>query len=116
MTDSETSNGSSATARCRVDGTSKRDIRALTEPIVVVERKKEPGLFDVYNAEGDRYLVDGDTGACTCKDAEYNQPENGCKHTRRVALWTGEREIPEWVNVDGLDYHLRRHLAEEGRL
>jgi len=71
-----------------IAATEKRTIRTLTEALAVVER--EPGLFRVYGEDGTEYTVDGDTGACTCPDAEYN-PADGeeCKHARGTAGGVG---------------------------
>ena len=49
-----------------------------------------PELYWVYSEEGREYTVDAETRACTCPDARYNNPEGGCKHARRVALWRGD--------------------------
>ncbi|WP_049948004.1 hypothetical protein [Candidatus Halobonum tyrrellensis] len=45
---------------------SDREIRALTERLVVLDRGA-PGLFTVFSEEGTEYTVDiHDGGACTC--------------------------------------------------
>ena len=107
-------NGKKATARRRAPGTEKRTVRALAEPLSVVE--EAPDLFTVYSVEGTRYTVDADTESCTCPDAEYNQPDGGCKHVRVVRFWMGREEIPSFVNRDALGFHLRYYLEAEGRL
>ena len=78
-----------------------RTVRALTDYLLVVE--DAPGLFRVYGEDGDEYTVDAETGACTCPDAEYRDPDGGCKHVRRVAFHTGERAVPAWVDRDAVD-------------
>ena len=99
-----------ATVRRRVPGAEKRTIRALHEPLAVVEQA--PGLFTVYSHEGTPYTVDPDTESCTCPDAEYNDPLGGCKHVRVVSFWVGERELPHFVDREALGFHLRRYLDE----
>ena len=106
--------GPTATARRRTPGTEKRTVRALAEPLAVVE--EAPDLFTVYSVEGTRYTVDAGTESCSCPDMQYNQLENGCKHVRVVRFWMGREEIPSFVNRDGLGFHLRYHLEAEGRL
>ena len=81
--------------------TARRDIRALSELLAVYEFA--PGMYWVYSEEGREYTVDAETGSCTCPDAQYNEPTGGCKHARRVALWRGDKQVPEWVNLDAVD-------------
>lgn len=54
-----------------------------------------PGMFEVYNGDGESYVVDLVSGACTCPDAEYHEPEDGCKHLRRVEMEAGIRDVPQ---------------------
>ena len=89
-----------------------RTVRALTDDLLVVE--DAPGLFQVYGEDGDEYTVDADSGACTCPDAEYRDPEGGCKHVRRVAFHTGARTVPAWVDPDAVDPLLDEQLADSG--
>ncbi|WP_254538733.1 hypothetical protein [Halomarina litorea] len=91
--------------------TDPRDVRAMNELLAVYEQA--PGLYSVYSEEGTEYTVDAETGACTCPDAEYNQPDGGCKHARRVALWRGDEALPGWVNLDAVDPLLVDHLGLE---
>jgi len=78
-----------------------RTVRALTDDLLVVA--DAPGLYRVYGEDGDEYTVDTSTGPCTCPDAEYRDPDGGCKHVRRVAFHTGERAVPAWVDRDAVD-------------
>lgn len=95
----------------------KRDVRALTEMQVVVMDVPAEGMARVHNETAtEEYVVDVESGACTCKDAQHNHPENGCKHARRARFIAGLREIPAWVNADDLDGVLRDKLAERGLL
>lgn len=71
----------------------KRTVRAATESMTVVP--DAPGMFRVYSGETAVYTVDLGSGACECPDAEYNEPESGCKHLRRVEMEAGIREIPD---------------------
>ena len=74
-----------------------REIRALTERLVVLDRDA-PGLFTVFSEEGTDYTVDiHDGGACTCPDVEFNDPEGGCKHQHAARFLAGDRDIPSWV-------------------
>ena len=106
-----------ATARRHVPETEQRTIRALREPLSAVE--KAPSVFTVYSKDGTPHTVDVESRACTCPDAEYNQPAGGCKHARFARLWARLDPVPEWVNRSKLGFHLRSHLdrveAEEGR-
>nr|WP_282594786.1 SWIM zinc finger family protein [Halomarina salina] len=86
---------------------SERDVRALTDYLLVVE--EAPGVYDVYGEGGDRYTVDRDTSSCTCPDAQYRGVE--CKHQRRVAFHVGEREIPEWIDLGAVDELLVSYLG-----
>jgi hypothetical protein len=85
-----------------------RDVAALTDYMIVVE--DAPGMYLVYGQEGDEYVVDGESGACTCPDAQYRSPAGGCKHLRRVRFGTGERDIPAWAARDAMDPLLVRRL------
>ena len=76
---------------------SDREIRALTERLVVLDRDA-PGLFTVFSEEGTEYTVDiHDGGACTCPDVEFNDPDGGCKHQHAARFLAGDRDVPTWV-------------------
>ena len=76
---------------------SDREIRALTERLVVLNRDA-PGLFTVFSEEGTEYTVDiQDGGACTCPDVEFNDPEGGCKHQHAARFLAGDRDVPSGV-------------------
>lgn len=92
----------------RVEQLDDRDVRALTEYLVVLpdvgRARGAPGLYVVYSQDGrHRYLVDIDTGACECDDSFYRDPRNGCKHVRRARYEFGERAIPAWVDRSKID-------------
>ncbi|WP_254547492.1 hypothetical protein [Halomarina pelagica] len=95
------------------DQLAARDVRALTDYLLVVE--DAPDLYLVYGEGGDEYTVDTRTGACTCPDYEYRQPAGGCKHIRRVAFETGARDVPAWANRDAMDPLLVKALDEQER-
>ena len=84
-----------AVAPTPTPATTKRSIRAATEYLLTYERA--PGVFEVYNDAGESYVVDVETGACTCPDHQYNLPtEDGreyCKHVRRVMFERGEIDV-----------------------
>lgn len=88
-----------------------RTRRALTEPMQVVPGHLHPDVPDhqvaVYSGE-ERYAVDLTAGTCTCEDCLHRGVE--CKHQRRVALRTGDLDVPAWVQWDAVDRPLRQHL------
>jgi hypothetical protein len=76
-----------------------RTERALTECMTVLPNhgraQSAPDLFVVIGEnERGEYLVDLRTESCECKDAEYRDPEGGCKHLRRCRIATGETPVP----------------------
>ncbi|WP_226483184.1 SWIM zinc finger family protein [Natrinema amylolyticum] len=42
--------------------------------------------YEVVSVSGNTYEVDIEGETCTCPDFEYRQPDDGCKHLRRVDL------------------------------
>lgn len=84
----------------------KRTVRALTEVMTVLpEQGRVRGaeaLYLVISGSGSEYLVDTRNESCECPDSEHRNPENGCKHVRRVRFATGERPVPGWVDPDAL--------------
>ncbi|MFC7044317.1 hypothetical protein ACFQH6_20630 [Halobacteriaceae archaeon GCM10025711] len=78
----------------------ERDVRAAGEYLFVDETALD--LYHVYSEDGRQHLVDFRTGMCTCEDAQYRTPEDGCKHYRRVEMQLGQRSIPPGVHVDPL--------------
>lgn len=90
----------------------ERDARALTEYMSVLpdgpRAMGAPGLYLVVSQSGSAYLVDHRDGRCECwNDKTTTEP---CKHRRRVAFATGEREIPAWVDDDAVDDQLGEHV------
>jgi hypothetical protein len=76
-----------------------RTRRALEEYMTVLPEfgraADAPGLFVVVGEnENGEYLCDTRTGGCECKDAEYRDPEGGCKHVRRCRIVQGEKPVP----------------------
>jgi len=76
-----------------------RTERALSECMTVLPNHGRadgaPGLFVVIGQNGNgEYLVDTRTGSCECPDAEYRDPEGGCKHLRRCRIATGDTPVP----------------------
>jgi hypothetical protein len=78
-------------------GVDDRDRRAASEAMTVVG--VGPAMFEVYTAS-DRYRVDVRDSRCTCDDYRYREPDEGCKHIRRVHMAVGARDIPAGVAVD----------------
>jgi len=75
--------------------TSKRDVAAAVEYLATAPHA--PGMVEVYNDDGDQYVVDVEGGVCTCRDFQYRSEmlgEDGCKHLRRVRMERGERPLP----------------------
>jgi hypothetical protein len=87
-----------------------RDLRALEECLTVLDDLDRAAAHDdeylVVSASGKEYLVNTTRGECECPDHEYRDVE--CKHLRRVAFATGERDVPETINADPL---LGEHVA-----
>jgi hypothetical protein len=76
-----------------------RTKRALDEHMTVLpdfgRAQGAPDLFVVIGENGrGEYLVDLRTESCECADAEYRDPEGGCKHLRRCRFATGETPVP----------------------
>ncbi|WP_245998617.1 hypothetical protein [Halalkalicoccus subterraneus] len=55
----------------------------------------DTGEYNVYSQSGSVYRVDLIGESCSCPDQEYNTPEDGCKHLRRVEMEIGQREVPD---------------------
>ena len=75
--------------------TSKRDVAAATEYLATAPHA--PGMVEIYNDDGDQYVVDLEGGACSCKDWQYRSEmlgDDGCKHLRRAMMERGERALP----------------------
>jgi len=96
-----------------------RDIRALSEPMIVLPERLTvpsdgvgPGMY-LVQTEDRSYVVDPDLEACTCSDAEYRSPESGCKHVRRVAFETGARDLPAWIDRGRLGHGFRMFVTPE---
>ncbi|UTF53259.1 SWIM zinc finger family protein [Natronosalvus rutilus] len=106
-----------------VESIERRDVRALTECMTVMEHAPEvagaDGLFLVVTQSGKTYTVDVlDEPRCTCPDAQYNLPTTDgrrtCKHASRVTYETGMRPIPAWVNRDALESQLLEATHVDG--
>lgn len=100
------------TASSDFEALDKRDARALTEYMTALDdvdrARGAPGLYEVVSASGSSYLVDTQLGSCECWDDRTTA--GPCKHRRRVAFATGEREIPGWVDDDAVDEQLGLHI------
>ena len=94
-----------------------RDVAALTEYMTVLSgvgrARDAPGVYLVVSQSGSEYLVDAVDGSCECPDAMHRDVE--CKHQRRVAFATGEREIPAWAEADAVDPGLGAHVDAAGQ-
>jgi len=98
-----------------VDVLDSRDAAALTEKMMVLDDAPAvdgaPGMYLVVSGSGQSYRVDAREGRCECPDAFYRHRE--CKHLKRVAFATGEREIPDWADHDRVDPHLGTALDDD---
>lgn len=82
-----------------LDASERRTVRARTDPMLVVPQTDGDGaaigLYYVYSMSGRQYVVDVEAqNACTCPDMEHNEPVNGCKHRKRVAMMIEETSLP----------------------
>ena len=55
---------------------------------------KQGGIYSVTSESGETYTVDVIDETCTCPDYQKREPEDGCKHVRRVAIETEEETVP----------------------
>ncbi|WP_049924351.1 SWIM zinc finger family protein [Halopiger djelfimassiliensis] len=67
-----------------------RSRRARTEPMSVLSLGD--GLYEVESASDHTYLVDLESGRCTCPDHTFRDVR--CKHVRRVAIEITEGRTP----------------------
>ncbi|GAB6863274.1 hypothetical protein ACFQL0_22530 [Haloplanus litoreus] len=92
----------------------KRTRRALEEYLTVLDDVGDAAgadeLYAVVSESGSQYLVDARTDSCSCPDAEHRDPEDGCKHARRVAFATGAEAIPAAADPDAVDPQLGAHV------
>jgi hypothetical protein len=94
----------------------KRAVRALTEYMTVLPEtgrvRDADDLYLVVSESGSEYLVDTRESRCDCPDAEYNlEPDECCKHERRVNYATDNTPIPSWVATDAIDPQLGEQTA-----
>jgi hypothetical protein len=105
---------SSATPNAVPEPLDDRDVRALTEFMTTLADvdwiADAAGMYVVVSESGRSYTVDVELEACTCDDAFYRQPADGCKHVRRVEFATGRRSVPDWVHWEAVDDQLGHHL------
>lgn len=83
-----------------------RTVRSRTEMMVVIPRVDDAemsiGLYDVLT-NGGEYVVDPIDRLCECPDFEYNHPEDGCKHIRRVDFQLDAGILPA-ADEDAAEY------------
>ena len=68
-----------------------RTIRAATEIMTVIE--EADALFLVVTESGSEYTVDLREPACSCRDFEFRDDIQECKHIRRVRIEVGQVDI-----------------------
>lgn len=100
----------------------RRSARARTQQMVVIPQVDPNGecigMYDVHSLESEKvYTVVLDLSDCSCKDMEFNRPEGGCKHLKRVAIGITETGLPAPDQKAG-EYPTsieaaRQHLANE---
>ena len=97
-----------------IDALDAVDVRALTQYLTVLDdvgrARDAEDFYVVVSESGKQYLVDVRAGTCECPDHQYR--ERRCKHLRRVAFATGDREIPAWVDRENVDDQLGLHIGE----
>jgi predicted nucleic acid-binding Zn finger protein len=111
-------NATAAEESDALDHLDARDRRALEEHISILpdvgEARGAPGLFlAVGENGGGEYVVDVETGACTCPDATYNLPDGDrttCKHAAAARFATGARAIPAPVTPADVRDDLATHV------
>ncbi|QLG49913.1 SWIM zinc finger family protein [Natrinema halophilum] len=72
------------------DHLTERSRRARTEPMSVLPLGD--GLYEVESASDHTYLIDLESGRCTCPDHVFRKAR--CKHIRRVAIEITEGRTP----------------------
>jgi hypothetical protein len=75
------------------EGTDRRDERARSETMDIA-LLKQGGIYSVTSESGETYTVDIIDDTCTCPDYQDREPEDGCKHVRRVAIEVEEETVP----------------------
>jgi hypothetical protein len=80
-------------------GAKRRSMRARIQQMVVIPQVDPNGncigLYDVHSLEsGEVYTVVLDLSQCSCEDMQYNDPDGGCKHIKRVAMAITETDLP----------------------
>jgi len=73
--------------------TDRRDDRARSEAMDVA-LLKQGGIYSVTGESGETYTVDVIDESCTCPDYQDREPEDGCKHVRRVAIEVEDETVP----------------------
>lgn len=80
------------------DSIADRTRRALEQYLTVTpdvgQARGAEGITLVTSESGKEYVVDALEGRCECRDAEYRDPDGGCKHVRRARFALGLDAIP----------------------
>ena len=105
-----------------IDLGNPRHVRALTGVMTVLD--EAPGLYTVVSGSGKEYVVDlDDESACTCPDFTYRSAAAEgdiegfvCKHIVRAQAETGRLTIPAYVDLDALDEHFGKFVAESPKV
>jgi len=92
------------------DSVDDRTRRAAEEAMAVLPVAED--LYRVYSGADADYLVDLRDASCGCADWGYREPDEGCKHARRVLMSLGRRPIPDGVRVDHALRYQREKLTD----
>lgn len=77
-----------------------RTVRAVTETMSYREIAR--ALFEVTSESGRVYTVDLREPACECRDFQYREEVQECKHIRRIRIEVGQ------VDVEALEEEIAR--------
>lgn len=81
-----------------------RTFRAVTEDLECEEVAR--ALFKVTSESGSVYTVDLREPVCQCRDFQYREHVEECKHIRRVRIEVGQ------VDVEALEQEIARTVSE----
>lgn len=74
------------------------------------EARNARDLYVVVSQSGSKYVVDAVGSVCDCPDFMNRQPDDGCKHVRRVELIRGDRPIPAGIDPAEMDDQFGLHV------
>jgi len=112
--------GALQTAPSAASSIADRTRRALEQYLTVTpdvgQARGAEGIALVTSQSGSEYVVDALEGRCECRDAEYRDPDGGCKHVRRARFALGLDAIPaDAAAACDVDPDLGQHCDAELR-